>query len=191
MIVDNDDYSITVRTEIDSDAQVVVNREFDTKEEIDNLINSYISDNYKVSNCDIIETDTKYIISTTFDKEVYYVDTTSIGDNLLGLGSSITTSPTVNYSFTSSASASCKLEASTANAVKETGIIEDGSHSNQDFSAVNKEFAYYPFKTEEIQIYPLSQKPVYSEDMQKVYCTECGRKLQAKYKFCPFCGTQV
>ena len=78
MIVDNDDYSITVRTEIDSDAQVVVNREFDTKEEIDNLINSYISDNYKVSNCDIIETDTKYIISTTFDKEVYYVDTTRV-----------------------------------------------------------------------------------------------------------------
>ena len=191
MIVDNDDYSITVRTEIDSDAQVVVNREFDTKEDIDNLINSYISDNYKVSNCEIIETDTKYIISATFDKEVYYVDTTSIGDNLLGLGSSITTSPTDNYSFTSSASASCKLEASAANAVKETGIIEDGSHSNQDFSTVNKEFAYYPFKTEEIQIYPLSQKPVYSEDMQKVYCTECGRKLQAKYKFCPFCGTQV
>ena len=122
---------------------------------------------------------------------IYYVDTTSIGDTLLGLGSSITTSPTVNYSFTSSASASCKLEASAENDVKETGIIEDGSHSNQDFSTVNKEFAYYPFKTEEIQIYPLSQKPVYSEDMQKVYCTECGRKLQAKYKFCPFCGTQV
>ena len=78
MIVDNDDYSITVRTEIDSDAQVVVNTEFDTKEEIDNLINSYISDNYKVSNCDIIETDTKYIISTTFDKEVHYVDTTRV-----------------------------------------------------------------------------------------------------------------
>ena len=34
--------------------------------------------NYKVSNCDIIETDTKYIISDTFDKEVYYVDTTRI-----------------------------------------------------------------------------------------------------------------
>ena len=80
MIVDNDDYSITgnIRSEIDSDAQVVVNREFDTKEEIDNLINSYISDNYKVSNCEIIETDTKYILSATFDKEVYYVDTTRI-----------------------------------------------------------------------------------------------------------------
>ena len=121
---------------------------------------------------------------------VYYSNAVSTGDNTI-LGSSITTSPTDNYSFTSSASASCKLEASAANTVKETGIIEDGSHSNQDFSTVNKEFAYYPFKTEEIQIFPVSQKPVYSKDVQRVYCTECGRKLQAKYKFCPFCGTQV
>ena len=34
--------------------------------------------NYKVSNCEIIETDTKYILSATFDKEVYYVDTTRV-----------------------------------------------------------------------------------------------------------------
>lgn len=122
----------------------------------------------------------------------YYSNAVSTADNTI-LGSSITTSATSNYSFTSSASTACtyEVEASAVNAVKETGIIEDGSHSNQDFSTVNKEFAYYPFKTEEIRVYPLSQKPVYSEDVQKVYCTECGRKLQAKYKFCPFCGTQV
>lgn len=118
----------------------------------------------------------------------------SSGDKILG--SSITTSSTPdysNYSFTSSASTACtyKIESSAVKSVKETGIIEDGSHSKQDFITDNKEFSYYPFKTEEIRIYPLSQKPVYSEDIQKVYCTECGRKLQAKYKFCPFCGTQV
>ena len=122
----------------------------------------------------------------------YYSNAISTSDNAV-LGSSLTTSTTASYSFTSSASTACtyEVEASAVNAVKETGIIEDGSHSNQDFSTVNKEFAYYPFKTEEIRVYPLSQKPVYSEDVQKVYCTECGRKLQAKYKFCPFCGTQV
>lgn len=119
----------------------------------------------------------------------------SNGDNII-LGSSITTSATSdysNYSFTSSASTACTYEvkASAVKSVKETGIIEDGSHSKQDFITDNKEFSYYPFKTEEIRIYPLSQKPVYSEDIQKIYCTECGRKLQAKYRFCPFCGTQV
>ena len=121
----------------------------------------------------------------------YYSNSTSAADNaILGLTTSATTA---NYSFTSSASAACtyEVEASVAKSVKETGIIEDGSHSNQDFHTVNNEFAYYPFKIEEIQVYPLSQKPVYSEDIQKVYCTECGRKLQTKYKFCPFCGTQV
>ena len=123
---------------------------------------------------------------------IYYSNAVSTGDNTI-LGSSITTTPTSNYSFTSSASTArtYEVEASAVNSVKETGIIEDGSHSNQDFSTVNKEFAYYPFKTEEIQIFPVSQKPVYSKDVQRVYCTECGRKLQAKYKFCPFCGTQV
>ena len=123
----------------------------------------------------------------------YYSNLTNVTDNTI-LGSSITTSATTaNYSFTPSASTTCtyEVEASAVNSVKETGIIEDGSHSNQDFSTVNKEFAYYPFKTEEIQIFPVSQKPVYSKDVQRVYCTECGRKLQAKYKFCPFCGTQV
>ena len=123
---------------------------------------------------------------------IYYSNAVSTGDNTI-LGSSITTTATSNYSFTSSASTArtYEIEASVAKSVKETGIIEDGSHSNQDFHTVNNEFAFYPFKTEEIQIYPVSQKPVYSKDVQRVYCTECGRKLQAKYKFCPFCGTQV
>lgn len=122
----------------------------------------------------------------------YYSNATSNSDNMF-IGSSITTSTTADYSFNSSASTACtyEVEASAVNSVKETGIIEDGSHSNQNFSTVNKEFTYYPFKTEEIRIYPMSQKPIYFEDIQKVYCTECGRKLQTKYKFCPFCGTQV
>ena len=93
----------------------------------------------------------------------------------------------------SAESAACMhdVETTVVNSIKETGIIEDGSRSNQGFKTINKEFDYYPFNTERIQIYPVSQKPVYSEDVQKIYCTECGKKLQAKYKFCPFCGTQV
>ena len=109
------------------------------------------------------------------------------------LVSSITTANISNRSCLSAESATCthNVETTVVNSIKETGIIEDGSHSNQDFKTINKEFDYYPFNTERIQIYPVSQKPVYSEDVQKVYCSECGKKLQAKYKFCPFCGTQV
>lgn len=72
----------------------------------------------------------------------------------------------------------------------ETGRIEKGSHSNQRFKNVDTEFAYFPFKTEIIKILPESMKQINSDDLQKRYCYNCGRKLKEKFKFCPFCGTK-
>ena len=72
----------------------------------------------------------------------------------------------------------------------ETGRIEEGSHSNQKFSYVQKDFDYWPFKTEYIKILPTSQKQINSNDLKKRYCHECGRKLNQKYKFCPYCGAE-
>jgi len=73
----------------------------------------------------------------------------------------------------------------------ETGRIDKGSHSNQNFTYSNIDFEYYPFSTEIIQILPTSQKPITSKDLQKVYCSNCGRKLNNKYKFCPYCGKKI
>jgi predicted RNA-binding Zn-ribbon protein involved in translation (DUF1610 family) len=73
----------------------------------------------------------------------------------------------------------------------ETGRIDKGSHSSQKFNTINIDFEYYPFSTEVIQILPTSQKPVTSQDLQKVYCSNCGRKLNKKYKYCPYCGAQI
>lgn len=72
----------------------------------------------------------------------------------------------------------------------ETGRIEEGSHSNQKFSYVHKDFEYWPFKTEYIKILPSSQKQINSNDLKKYYCHECGRKINNKYKFCPYCGAK-
>ena len=72
----------------------------------------------------------------------------------------------------------------------ETGRIEEGSHSNQKFSYVNKDFECWPFKTEYIKILPSSQKQINANDLTKKYCHECGRKLNQKYKFCPYCGAK-
>ena len=44
---------------------------------------------------------------------------------------------------------------------------------------------------EEIKILPMSEKPYTASDLQKIYCCECGRKLNTKYKFCPYCGTKI
>lgn len=72
----------------------------------------------------------------------------------------------------------------------ETGRIEEGSNSNQKFEYVNNEFQSYPFRTETIKIMPKSTKPVSVNDLQKIYCYQCGRKLKTKYKFCPYCGAK-
>lgn len=72
----------------------------------------------------------------------------------------------------------------------ETGRIEEGSNSNQKFEYVNNEFQSYPFRTETIKIMPKSTKPISVNDLQKIYCYQCGRKLKTKYKYCPYCGAK-
>lgn len=72
----------------------------------------------------------------------------------------------------------------------ETGRISEGGYSSQKFNNVNIDFEYCPFRTEAIKILPVSRKPYNSSDLNKIYCTECGRKLNPKYKFCPYCGTR-
>lgn len=74
--------------------------------------------------------------------------------------------------------------------LKETGRTEKGSYSSQDFKRVYTKFEDWYFRTETVRILPMSQKPVTQKDLQKTYCTECGRKLNPKYKFCPYCGAK-
>jgi len=73
----------------------------------------------------------------------------------------------------------------------ETGRIERGSHSNQSFDYINIDFEYWSFRTETIHILPKSQKQYSSSDLEKKYCSECGRKIKDKFKFCPFCGNKL
>lgn len=98
---------------------------------------------------------------------------------------------TANYSCDctgiSSSATSISIEPSSI----ETGRIDEGSYSNQEFQDVNKDFEYFSFVTEKVKLLPVSQKPYTVNDLQKIYCSECGRKLNTKYKFCPYCGTEV
>ena len=72
----------------------------------------------------------------------------------------------------------------------ETGRIEEGGISEQRFDRDYSDFSYYSFKTETIKILPISQKPYNKQDIEKRYCTNCGRKLNPKFKYCPGCGTK-
>ena len=119
-----------------------------------------------------------------------------------GLGDVATTATAATYSVDSiqgtntrcMAKKSLDLELSAArniNATIETGRIEKGSHSNQEFENVFIDFEYCSFALETIQILPESQKPYTDKDLKKVYCVNCGRKLNTKYKFCPYCGYRI
>ena len=73
----------------------------------------------------------------------------------------------------------------------ETGRIEKGSYSSQQFSNVDYDFEIYCSYKETIKILPISQKQYSKNDIEKRYCTNCGKRLTPKYKFCPQCGTKV
>ena len=73
----------------------------------------------------------------------------------------------------------------------ETGRVEKGGYSNQRFDTINLDIESCPFATEEIKLLPKSQKPVYKEDLEKLYCPQCGRKVKTKFKYCPFCGEKL
>lgn len=73
----------------------------------------------------------------------------------------------------------------------ETGRVEHGGYSGQNFKNVYYDFEYWPFATKNFKLLPVSRKQYSEHDLKKVYCTNCGKKLLSKFKFCPACGTKV
>ena len=108
-----------------------------------------------------------------------------------------TASASVDYITTANYSCDCTGISTSATSISiepetiETGRIDEGSYSNQEFQNVNKDFEYFAFVTEKIKLLPISQKPFTVNDLQKIYCSECGRKLKTQYKFCPYCGNKI
>ena len=73
----------------------------------------------------------------------------------------------------------------------ETGRVEKGGVSRQEFEYCDIDFDYYPFKTENIQILPNSRKQIRAEETRRRYCSQCGKKVSPKDKFCPNCGAKL
>ena len=72
----------------------------------------------------------------------------------------------------------------------ETGRVEKGSSSNQNFTYDSTSFLSYPSWTSEWKILPTSQKMLVKEDLQ-VFCTQCGiKRKKDSHKFCPSCGAK-
>lgn len=69
----------------------------------------------------------------------------------------------------------------------ETGRIEKGGKSNQEFSYDYSNFESYPSYTYEWTILPESRKAIVKEDIV-LYCESCGRRKRANERYCPSCG---
>jgi hypothetical protein len=80
-------------------------------------------------------------------------------------------------------------ETKSLNETKETGRIEQGSISNQQFETVNMDFDSWAFHTTEYTLLPTSEKPLEVKDLKK-YCSQCGKKLHPSDNFCSSCGTK-
>ena len=72
----------------------------------------------------------------------------------------------------------------------ETGRVEKGEQSNQNFTNSYEQFNYNSFHEVSFKIQPLSTKNKTKEDIRQ-YCTECGTKMKKNYKFCPSCGNKL
>ena len=113
------------------------------------------------------------------------LNTTYTADNL-----SLSAPSTQLYSSSAINAVSYSAGAMAKSKSIETGRIEKGNYSDQKFQTVYNDFEYWSFTTESIHILPQSTKPVYANDLKKIYCTNCGRKLNQKFKFCPYCGAK-
>ena len=72
----------------------------------------------------------------------------------------------------------------------ETGRVEKGEKSKQQFTNSYQNFEYNVSHQISLKILPLGTKNKTTDDI-KHYCTECGTKTKSKYKFCPSCGNKL
>lgn len=72
----------------------------------------------------------------------------------------------------------------------ETGRVEKGSYSGQQFQEVEMDFEYSPFHTVTYKLMPISQKPAEFADL-KLRCKTCGAKIKSNWRVCPICGNDI
>ena len=79
---------------------------------------------------------------------------------------------------------------STSDVKIETGRVEKGGESNQEFGTSYEMFNTNVSWVKEWKILPFSTKDITTKDLIKK-CSGCGTKVKDNYKFCPQCGNQV
>ena len=111
----------------------------------------------------------------------------STGDYIPHFGTIISTNGGVGYSTTTS---TYNTSNATYTSSIDTGRIERGKKSSQDFTNSYQEFNYHTSHEVNFKIQPSITKNKTTEDIRQ-YCTECGTKTKTNFKFCPSCGNKL
>jgi hypothetical protein len=118
------------------------------------------------------------------------INSTTTGDFKLYNNSFTTNSASLNTDVDYSSSLNLRKSLQT-DRFKETGRIEKGSDSKQEFESVDMDFNVYPSNYSTWRILPLSEKPYTAKEVNVLYCGNCGiRRKKDTHKFCPHCGTK-
>ena len=121
---------------------------------------------------------------------MYGINSTTTGDFKLYNNSFITNSASLNADVDYHTSQNLRKSLQT-DRFKETGRIEKGSDSKQEFESVDMDFNVFPSNYSTWRILPLSEKPFTAKEVNVLYCTNCGSKRKKdSHKFCPNCGTK-
>jgi hypothetical protein len=125
--------------------------------------------------------------TTTINPNTFFT-TTGTSTSQLGSGISYTsnTSGTISYGGTTVNNISMPVAGSL-----ETGRVEEGSKSKQQFSQDSGTYNYWVNETVIIKLLPLSKKPVEVAEIRN-YCGGCGSRIKkSSWKFCPSCGESL
>lgn len=105
-------------------------------------------------------------------------------------GSGITNGNPTTFTTTGLGNSNIIGNTSTSDAKIETGRVEKGDKSDQEFGTSYEMFNTNVSWVKEWKILPFSAKDMTTKDLIKK-CGGCGTKVKDNYKFCPQCGNQV
>jgi hypothetical protein len=120
-------------------------------------------------------------------------------NSLSGLNTSILNTSILNTPNSRSAYYSCNTpntpntQVNLSSAFIETGRIEKGEISIQQFDEIDMQFEKCYISNVVYQLLPESQRPIETKELisDRKFCEECGDKLKGTEKFCSQCGSKI
>jgi len=144
----------------------------------------HLTGNYWYGNSMTINSNNWNSVHTTNTPNTFF--TTSSGTSQLGSNITYTSSNSIgnlSYGGTTVNNIAVPVAGSL-----ETGRVEEGAKSKQQFSRDSGTYNWWVNETVIIKLLPLSKKPVEVAEIRN-YCGGCGSRIKkSSWKFCPSCG---